>query len=574
MGKKDHDSPGDIVLRNYAVTDMDVDAKDNMEGEEEEHHTHERDYWTNKREYFLSMMGLTVGLTNIWRFPYLAYKHGGGAFLVPYFFMLTFLGIPFYLLEISIGQFCSQGPVHVWSAVPLLQGVGIAGVIANTLMSTSYEAILSYAAYYLFSSFQSPLPWTFEVEGANCTGTAAARVAANVSSVSASNWTAGNDSCPKFNTALTKRFWDDVVLRRSSGLDETGVIVWPLILCLLMCCILLSIILSDGVKTAGKVVYFTANFPLVVLTILVVYGLTLEGSGDGISYYVGSKSNWTKLAEVEVWRDAASQIFYSLSIGLGAVSALASYSKFQNNVISDAFLITLINSATSVFAGFAVFAMLGHLAHITGEQIEELVKEEFGLAFIIYPAGVVDLPVPTLWAVLFFGMLLVCGIDSQFSTIEAIVTTLHDTFPVFFSNKSPLVSAITCAGLFVLGIPCVTQAGVFWVKLIDNFVVSWALLAIGLAEIVGVIYVYGGNRFIQDIEMMIGTKSWWFWLYWRLIVVLSLVVYTPPTYQGVEYPDWGLSLGWCIGERYSQERLCKDTAVDDEPSSCWICCIS
>lgn len=111
----------------------------------------ERGNWSSKREYILSTIGYAVGLGNIWRFPYLAYRNGGGtegfdarfwflleitvkflllwgllfstgAFLIPYFVMLVVTGIPLYFLESALGQFCSQGPINVWRAVPLLQG--------------------------------------------------------------------------------------------------------------------------------------------------------------------------------------------------------------------------------------------------------------------------------------------------------------------------------------------------------------------------------------------------------------------------------------------------------------------
>ncbi|CAL8379646.1 unnamed protein product [Boreogadus saida] len=513
MGKKIIHSSGDIVLRNQAIADQDISGSDDSEREEDENTV--RGNWTNKREYLLSMIGMAVGLGNIWRFPYLAYKNGGGAFLIPYFIMLICLGVPLYFLETALGQFCSQGPINTWSAVPLLQGVGMAGLIGNVMVSIYYGVILSYTLYYLFASFQYPLPWTNVLDGVNCTSPQ--HVALNVTSMSVSNWTRENRSCTTANitTSSTEQYWDQVVLQRSSGLGETGSMVWQLALCLLLSSIIIAAVLLKGIKSSGKVVYFTATFPYVVLTILLIRGLTLEGAKDGIDFYIGSKSNLTKLAEIEVWRDAATQIFYSLSVGFGGVTALSSYNKFQNNLVVDTFLICIINCATSIFAGFAIFSILGYMAHIYGIPIEEVTKE-------------------------------------------------------------------------------------------------------------------GGHRFIKDIEMMIGTKSVWFWLYWRLcwyfitpfvtliILVLSLAMSMPPTYGTVEYPAWGLDLGWCMavfcivlipatalyklagaqgsfrkrlrllcspsedwhpyldvhrGERYAQERSHTGNVVDDEPS-CHTCCIS
>ncbi|XP_038630619.1 sodium- and chloride-dependent neutral and basic amino acid transporter B(0+)-like [Scyliorhinus canicula] len=81
----------------------------------------ERGNWSSKTDYFLSVIGLAVGLGNIWRFPYLAYKNGGGAFLIPYTLMLALAGMPMFFLETSFGQFASLGPVAAWNAVPILQ---------------------------------------------------------------------------------------------------------------------------------------------------------------------------------------------------------------------------------------------------------------------------------------------------------------------------------------------------------------------------------------------------------------------------------------------------------------------
>ncbi|XP_056462129.1 sodium- and chloride-dependent neutral and basic amino acid transporter B(0+) [Gadus chalcogrammus] len=628
MGKKIIHSSGDIVLRNQAIADQDISGSDDSEREEDENTV--RGNWTNKREYLLSMIGMAVGLGNIWRFPYLAYKNGGGAFLIPYFIMLICLGVPLYFLETALGQFCSQGPINTWSAVPLLQGVGMAGLIGNVMVSIYYGVILSYTLYYLFASFQYPLPWTNVLDGVNCTSPQ--HVAVNVTSMSVSNWTRENCSCSTSNiiTSLTEQYWDQVVLQRSSGLGETGSIVWQLALCLLLSSIIIAAVLLKGIKSSGKVVYFTATFPYVVLTILLIRGLTLEGAKDGIDFYIGSKSNLTKLAEIEVWRDAATQIFYSLSVGFGGVTALSSYNKFQNNLVVDTFLICIINCATSIFAGFAIFSILGYMAHIYGIPIEEVTKEGFGLAFIVYPAALANLPISPLWSILFFLMLFTLGLDSQFAGMELITTCLHDAFPKYIEKKRALIAIVTCAFMFLLGLPCVTQAGIYWVTLIDHFVAGWVVLVIGFLEVFGIFYIYGGRRFIKDIEMMIGTKSVWFWLYWRLcwyfitpfvtliILVLSLAMSIPPTYGTVEYPAWGLDLGWCMavfcivlipatalyklagaqgsfrkrlrllcspsedwhpyldvhrGERYSQERFHTGNVVDDEPS-CRTCCLS
>uniref|UniRef100_A0A8C6PHN6 Transporter n=1 Tax=Nothobranchius furzeri TaxID=105023 RepID=A0A8C6PHN6_NOTFU len=451
-----------------------IEGKDPHVGDENA----ERGNWSRKRDYILSMIGYAVGLGNIWRFPYLAYKNGGGAFLIPYFTMLVVAGIPLFFLESAFGQFCSQGPINVWRAVPLLQGETILNSDVKALMLKCYLLFLNRMMY------------------------------------------------------LNKTRLGHVVVKAPS--------------------------LSPLCVSPMEVVYFTATFPYLVILILLIRGVTLEGAKDGIEFYIGTQSNLTKLTEAQVWKDAATQTFYSLSIGWGGLMTLASYNNFHNNVFKDSFVVTLTNAGTSVLAGFAIFSILGHMAHVYKMPVGEVVKEGFGLAFIAYPGALSKLPISPLWSILFFFMLLTVGLDSQFAGIEVLTTCLLDAFPKTFKTKRALLTITTGSILYLLGLPCVTRAGIYWVTLIDQFVASWVLLFLVLLEIIGVSYIYGGNRFIKDIEMMLGNKSSMFWLWWRacwffispciILVILgwSMATFVPPTYEKVEYPDWGLALGWCM----------------------------
>uniref|UniRef100_A0A8C2EG16 Transporter n=1 Tax=Cyprinus carpio TaxID=7962 RepID=A0A8C2EG16_CYPCA len=409
--------------------------QDSHVGQEDENT--DRGNWSSKREYMLSMIGYAVGLGNVWRFPYLAYKHGGGAFLIPYTIMLAVAGLPLFFMESSFGQFCSQGPINVWKAVPILQGVGITMMLVSTFVAIYYNVIIAYSIYYLFASFQYPLPWSVK----DCNSTAL-----NVTE---------NQTCQNGSTAgqsPSEKYWDEVALQRTSSMNETGPVVWHLALCLLLAWILVGAALFKGIKSSGKVVYFTATFPYVVLFILLIRGVTLEGAKDGIEFYIGSKSNLTKLADSEVWKDAATQIFFSLSVAWGGLMALSSYNKFYNNSYQDSIIVCITNCGTSVFAGFAIFSILGHMAHVYQRPVSEVADAGFGLAFIAYPDALSKLPISPLWSILFFVMLITLGLDSQFAGIEVIATCLQDAYPKLLKSKRGIVTTAVCTVLFLLGL--------------------------------------------------------------------------------------------------------------------------
>ncbi|KAM5145285.1 sodium- and chloride-dependent neutral and basic amino acid transporter B(0+) [Mantella aurantiaca] len=524
----------------------------------------EREFWSSKTDYLLSLVGYAVGLGNVWRFPYLAFKHGGGAFLIPYVIMLALAGLPLLFLECSLGQFASLGPIEVWRIAPLFKGVGFTMVIISTLVSIYYNVIIAYSLFYLFSSFRSYLPWAdcFEWADSNCQSNVYGfcnvtldniTVTMNMSSVHEQNLTCISDNTTELPS---KQYWDKVALKRSDSIDETGQVVWHLALCLLLAWIITAAALVKGIQSSGKVVYFTALFPYVVLIILLVRGVTLDGAKDGIEYFIGQQSDISKLANGEVWRDAATQLFYSLSTAWGGLIALSSYNKFKNNCYWDSIVVSVINCLTSILAGFAIFSILGHMAKVSGKKVPEVVDEGFGLAFIAYPDALAKLPVSPLWSILFFCMLLALGLDSQFALIETLTTTIQDVFPkVMKKMRIPLTTSI-CAVLFLLGLPCVTQAGIYWVNLIDSFCGGWALLFTAVLELVAAIWIYGVNNVILDIEMMLGKKHWIFWLWWRIcwcfvspllllaILIWSLVTYEPPAYAGFVYPRWAIILGF------------------------------
>ncbi|XP_078542064.1 sodium- and chloride-dependent neutral and basic amino acid transporter B(0+)-like isoform X2 [Lissotriton helveticus] len=518
----------------------------------------ERGTWSNKADYLLSMVGYAVGLGNVWRFPYLAYKNGGGAFLIPYMIVLVLTGMPLFFLESSLGQFASIGPVLVWKVVPIVQGVGITMVITSTIVSIYYNVIVAYSLYYLFASFQRILPWSDCSNWANETCSKPLRDECNMTlDTKGKNVNCiSNDTSGPPQDLPSKLYWDNVALRRSSGLDDTGVVVWYLVLCNLLAWIMVAAALFRGIKSSGKVVYFTAIFPYVVLLILLIRGATLEGAGEGIAYYIGTKSNITKLWEAEVWKDAATQIFYSYCIASGGLVTLSSYSKFNNNCYLDAIFVCCINGLTSLFAGFAIFSILGHMAHVLGKPVSKVVESGFGLAFIAYPEALTTLPISPLWSILFFLMLLTLGFDSQLSYVEILTTSIQDAIPELMKRFRIVITAGCCMILFLLGIPCVTQAGIYWVSLIDYYCGGWTLLIAALLELVAITWIYGANRFIEDIEMMIGKKHWIFWLWWRVswyfispvlitaILIWSLAMFKTPTYGTIVYPVWGEILGW------------------------------
>ncbi|XP_067903925.1 sodium- and chloride-dependent neutral and basic amino acid transporter B(0+)-like isoform X3 [Heterodontus francisci] len=494
----------------------DIAATNEHVGESDENV--ERGNWSSKTDYLLSMIGCAVGLGNVWRFPYLAYRNGGGAFLIPYTLMLALTGIPLFFLESSFGQFASLGPVAVWKAVPILQDP-----LCNLTLDDGYFEIVN-------------TTWLH----------------------------ANNETCPNGSEIYiphqgpSEQYWDKVVLCRTSSMDETGEIVWYLALCLLLAWLIIGTALSKGIKSSGKVVYFTATFPYVALTILLIRGVTLEGADKGIEFYIGRQSDFSKLADAEVWKDAATQIFYSLSVGWGSLITLSSYNKFHNNCYRDTIIVCVVNCATSVFAGFVIFSILGHMAHVQDKPVSEVAKSGFSLAFIAYPEALSKLPWAPLWSILFFFMLVTLGLDTQFAASEEIITTLLDQFPNFRQSKRLYLSTAVCLLFYFLGLVFVTQAGIYWLHLVDYFCTGWILITIALLELIGLNWIYGINRFIKDIEMMIGERNWLFWLWWRVcwffispcllaaILIWSLATFAPPTYGPVEYPVWAIALGWCM----------------------------
>uniref|UniRef100_A0A8C7XM29 Transporter n=1 Tax=Oryzias sinensis TaxID=183150 RepID=A0A8C7XM29_9TELE len=482
------------------------------------------------------MVGYAVGLGNVWRFPYLAFQNGGGAFLIPYLTMLGIAGIPIFLLEVSLGQFASQGPVSVWKCIPALQGCGIAMLIISVLIAIYYNIIMCWTLYYLFASLKGSLPW------ANCRNEW--NTLLNVSIDANKTYLCVIPSC-RYN-----------VLHISKGIEYPGDIRWPLAGCLFLAWVIVYASLAKGIKSSGKVVYFTATFPYVVLIILLIRGVTLPGAGDGILYFITPK--WEKLSDAKVWKDAATQIFFSLSAAWGGLITLSSYNKFHNNCYRDTVIVTCTNSATSIFAGFVIFSVIGFMAHELKVPIEKVADEGPGIAFVVYPEALTRLPLSPFWAIIFFLMLLTLGLDTMFATIETIVTSVSDEFPKYLRKHKPVFTLICCASFFILeGLYCVVllQNGMYMLQLVDTFAASYSLVIIAIFELLGISYLYGLQRFCADIEMMIGFQPNRFWrLCWAFvtptiltgILGLSLYQWKVMTYEDYTYPTWSMIMGWLM----------------------------
>ena len=514
-----------------------------------------RESWGSMISFILACVGYAVGLGNIWRFPYLAYKSGGGAFLIPYAIMLLLCGIPLLYMELAVGQYTRRGPIGALGKLsPILKGAGVATVVMSFLLSTYYNVIMSWALFYFISSFSSPLPWEHCNNTWNSPDCKPIKGGTNITEDKMMNSTQDFDN----SHSSTQEFYDRRMLNLSSGIEEMGAFNLELFGLLVLAWILVYFCIWKSVKTTGKVVYFTATFPYILLIIFTVRGVTLEGASNGLSFLF--KPIWSEVFKPKVWVYAAAQVFNSVGVAFGSLIAFASYNDFKGPILRNALIVTVIDAFTCILCGVCVFSTLGNLAHIQGTTVNNVVTEGPGLVFVVFPHALSQLPFPQLWSVVFFAMLVCLGIDSQFAIVEVVITSLKDGYGKVidkYIKRHELLVLIVCIVSLLCGLPHMYQGGIYFFQIIDYYTAAISLMYIALFETVAVVWIYGTKRLSANIEDMTGKKpSGLFKFCWVfvspvlifVIWVFTLYDYKTPSYNGgaYTYPWWCILLGWFI----------------------------
>ncbi|XP_043580747.1 sodium- and chloride-dependent transporter XTRP3 isoform X1 [Bombus pyrosoma] len=541
--------------------------------------------WSGKMQFFLSIIGYSVGLGNIWRFPYLCQQNGGGAFLIPFFVMLILEGVPLFLIELGLGQRMRQGALGVWNTIhPWLGGIGIASCIVTFFVALYYNVIITWCFYYLFNSleavtikFNEPLPW------AKCPEVDNKPV----------------EECVK--SSETAYFWYRTTLDAAPSIEEGQSLKWWIVLCLLLSWIVVFFIVMKGIQSSGKVVYFTSMFPYLVLTIFFIRGITLKGASAGLAHMYTPKIE--KLLEPTVWLDAATQVFYSFGLAFGSLIAFGSYNTPDNNCVRDVLLVSGCNAFTAIYASVVIFAILGFKAmtnvdkclasnidllfqngyitykNITMEEYEETVNtlnasatnftletcslseqldnaaEGTGLAFIVFTQAIVELPGAPFWSCIFFLMLLALGLGSQIGILEGMLCVIFD-IDLFKRIKKQYITGVVCTVCFFVGLIFCTGAGEYWLKMFDSFAGTIGLVMVALMEMISVIFVYGHEKFTKDIEEMTGYRPGIYWQFtWRFLAPIIMVCILLSSIASMfikkpTYSAWDASRGIAVPTAY------------------------
>ncbi|MBN2041204.1 MAG: sodium-dependent transporter [Spirochaetes bacterium] len=417
-----------------------------------------RETWKNRSVFIMAAVGSAIGLGNMWRFPYVAAQNGGGAFLIPYFTALITAGIPIMIIEYGLGRRSQASANVALGAIKKpLRFVGWLSIMAAFGINIYYCIVLAWVINFFIPVFDIT-SWAVDI------------------------------------TSSKIHFFTDI-LHLSDGPWDFQKIYLPLLIGLFLAWLAIWAIIKSGLGKIGKILLFTVPVPVVLVLILLVRGLTLEGATVGLNYYLSPE--WSKLANPQVWLAAYGQIFFSLSVGFGTMIAYSSFMPKNTELPNSAAITSFGNCAFSFLAGFAVFSVLGYFAFITNVPIEQVAQAGPSLAFIVYPAALAQLP---LWikffAFLFFLTLLLLGIDSAFSLLETVSTALSDKFN-FSRTKATTIVALTS---FLLGIPLSTGAGLYWLDIIDHFIMNYLITITAIMECIAIGWVMGTKKFTAEIN--------------------------------------------------------------------------
>jgi NSS family neurotransmitter:Na+ symporter len=417
---------------------------------------HPRPQWKSRMGFILAALGSAVGLGNIWRFSYLCYKNGGGAFLIPYLVALLVIGIPLLILELGIGhKMRGSAPMSFAKVHRGWEWLGWFSVLLTMFgIMLYYSTVIAWCVSYVFFSFD--LSW-------------------------------GADP----NAFFYKEY-----LQLGSGPFDLGHIQTNVLLALVavwfMCWFIVYFGVQKGVERANKI-FMPLLFGLILF--LVLWSVSLEGAMKGIKVYL--TPDFSALTNRQIWIDAFTQIFFTLSLGFGIMVAYASYLPRKANIVRDGLIIAFGNSLFSFVAGFAVFGTLGYMATVQGVEVSEVVDKSIGLAFVTYPKAISLMPAfAKLFGVLFFSSLVIAGLSSAVSIIEAFSSAIIDKF--HYGRRS-VVTFLSVSG-FAGSIIFTAQSGLYWLDILDHFITNYGLVIVAILQCVLVGWIYKASKLREHLN--------------------------------------------------------------------------
>ena len=397
----------------------------------------EREQWGSRLGFILAAVGSAIGLGNIWRFPYIVYENGGGAFLIPYLFAMLTAGIPFMILEFALGhKFRGSAPRTLASINSKLQMLGWVQVFIAFTIAVYYAVIVAWAFSYLGFSFN--LSW---------------------------------GDAPQ-------TFFFEKYLNFAGSPTDLGSVQFKILIPLAIAWSITFITTFTGIKfgiEAANKILMPLLFLLVIIFIIKV--LTLDGAIDGINYLF--TPDFSKILDPKVWTAAYGQIFFTLSVGFAIMITYSSYLPQKTDISNNAFMTVFINCGFSMLAGLMIFGVLGYMAQASGKPITEVVSSGVGLAFITLPAAINEMPAPQFFGVAFFLTLVFAGISSHISISEACISAFMDK--TGWQRKA--VSTLYCGLGFILSINFTTNGGLALLDVIDHFVNNIGILTTCLIEL-------------------------------------------------------------------------------------------
>lgn len=427
-----------------------------------------RDQWGTRLGFVLAAIGSAVGLGNIWRFSYMAYSNGGGAFLIPYLFALFTAGIPLMILEFALGhKLRGSAPLAFARLGRRWEWLGWWPVVLSFILVVYYMVIIAWSFNYLIFSFTQP--WGQEPAG----------------------------------------FFINDFLRLTGSPWDFGSFRWPIVATIIGIWVLNFVIIysgiEKGIERANKIF-----MPLlaVLVIIITVRGLTLPGALSGLNYYL--QPDFSALLDARVWVAAYGQIFFTLSLGFGAMIIYSSYLPEKSDLVNNAFITSLTNCSFSFLVGMGVFGILGYMAEAQQMPFEQVVDKSIMLAFAVFPKAINTLPTfNVFFGILFFGSLVLAGISSSVSLVETVAGALMDKFNL--SRPAAVTGTSLVAMILSLGFAFGNSLMVL--DIVDHFINNYGIAVTGLLECIVLGWFFRLDEFKEYVNRIsdFSVGSWWIW---------------------------------------------------------------